>query len=352
MAVYFSVVRFFGLESHFARMVVIYALSFLSISFFLSTAIAHIRDNAFSRAYYFISGVWMGILVNLVVFFCFAWLIIFLNERFHFLNRIFGLGLMAVFLATFYSIYGIWNAFNPIVKRLDVSINNLPKKWIGKKIVQISDVHLGHVFREKWMHLVVEKINKINPEIVLITGDLFDWTDGKLDSFVSPLNYIKAPDGIYFITGNHETYLGLNKAADVIKKTKIIWLRDAVKTINGLQFIGIDYPLHGKDRQITKIIPKIAGYNKSKPSILLIHEPIQIKKAKALGINLQLSGHTHKGQLFPFGIITRIFFGKYDYGFHRDGDYAEYTSSGLGLGGWGPPMRTEKSSEIVEITLH
>jgi predicted MPP superfamily phosphohydrolase len=120
-------------------------------------------------------------------------------------------------------------------------------------------------------------------------------------------------------------------------------------TINGLQIIGIDYSGDIFSKNIAEIIKNLPGFDIKKPSILLWHAPTQIEAAKNAGISLQLSGHTHKGQLFPLGFITSLIYKGYDYGYKKEGSYSIYTSSGLG--GWGPPMRTEKTSEIVEITL-
>lgn len=346
-AVYFSLVRFFGITGVTANNILLGSLIFFAASFFLSLALAHISDNVFSRGYYLLSGIWIGLLVNLLLFFALAWAIWFLGSWSNNFPNEKLLAIFAIFFAIAYSAYGVFNAFNPKITSLDVVIDGLPKEWVGKKIVQISDVHLGHVYRARQMLKVVEKINSINPDVVVITGDLFDGTDGNIDSFLSPINKIKAP--IFFVTGNHETYIGIDDAYAAIAKTKIIPLRDSFKNIGGLQFVGIDYPLRGADRDISKIIPAMPGWDQYVPSILLIHEPLQIEQAKKVGIALQLSGHTHKGQLFPFGLITSLIYKGYDYGFKREGSFAIYVSSGLG--GWGPPMRTQKNSEIVEITL-
>jgi predicted MPP superfamily phosphohydrolase len=349
LAVYFTVVKLFHLQSVFLKEALAWVLAFLGLSFFLLTLIAHIHDNVFSRACYFISATWVGLLVNLVLFFIIAWAVIFLGPKLHFASDEMLLGIGAATLAILFSIYGIWNTFHVVIRRIEVRIKNLPQKWIGKSIVQISDVHLGHIFREKHFLKIVEKINLISPEVVVITGDLFDGTDGDLDDFVEPLKSLRAPAGAYFSTGNHEIYLGIEDAQTALAKTKINWLKDSLVNIDGLQIIGIDYPLQGKGRNLSDLIPKMDGWKKTDPSVLLIHEPVQIGSAKELGISLQLSGHTHKGQLFPFSFITALIFGKYDYGFHQEGDYSIYTSSGLG--GWGPPMRTQSRPEIIEITL-
>jgi predicted MPP superfamily phosphohydrolase len=346
-AVYFSVVKFFGITNLVTKKILLWGFIFLGVSFFVSTFLAHIKDNAFTRGYYLLSGFWVGLLVNLLLFFALAWLIAFIGPWMHIVPKENTLAILAIFAAVVYSTYGVWNAFNPKITSIDVAIDALPKEWVGKKIVQISDVHLGHVYREDFLSSVVQKINGLNPQVVVITGDLFDGTDGNMDSFLAPLNEINAP--VYFIEGNHETYLGLDKVYAAIAKTKIVPLKDSLKNINGLQFIGIDYPLRGNERDISNLIPAMAGWDQFAPSILLIHEPLQIENAKKMGISLQLSGHTHRGQLFPFGFITSLIFKGYDHGFKREGSFAIYTSSGLG--GWGPPMRTENRSEIVEITL-
>ncbi len=345
--VYIFAIKFFNITSLLIRNILIWSLVFLGMSFFISTFLSHVADNIFTRGYYLVSGFWIGLLINLLLFFALVWMISIIPQLKNILPNQYILPSVAIFAAIIYSVYGVWNAFSPKVISIDVAIDNLPREWVGKKIVQISDVHLGHVYRENYLADVVAKINNLNPEVVVITGDLFDGTDGSIDSFLSILNNIKVP--VFFVTGNHETYLGLDKVYTAIAKTKIMPLRDKLQNMNGLQFIGIDYPLRGDDRDISKIIPKMAGWDDFAPSILLIHEPLQIKNAKKVGISLQLSGHTHKGQLFPFGFVTTLVFGGYDYGFFREGSFAIYTSSGLG--GWGPPMRTQNHSEIVQITL-
>jgi len=347
-AVYASLINFFGVKLVAAKNILIWGIFFLGVSFFISTILSHISDNFFTSGYYMLSGFWLGFLVNILLVFALLWIVRILGLWFSFTINNQLLAILVIVSATIFSIYGVYNAFAPVVKSIDVTIENLPSQWVGKKIVQISDVHLGHVYSAKYFSSIVEKINNLNPEVVVITGDLFDGTDGNLDSFTKPLNSFNSP--VFFAQGNHEIYLGLDRVYQEIAKTKIVTLRDEVKTVNGLQFVGINYPLRGSDRDIAKIIPAMTDWNQSMPSVLLIHEPLQSESAKKLGINLRLSGHTHKGQLFPFGLITSAMFGKYDFGFQKDGSFSSYTSSGLG--GWGPPMRTQKASEIVEITLH
>ena len=151
-------------------------------------------------------------------------------------------------IAFIYSVYGVWNAFYPRVKEVSVRIKNLPPGWEGKTIVQLSDVHLGHIYKADFLRKVVRTVNGLKPDMVVITGDLFDGMDGSLPSLVTPLNDLIAPDGVYFITGNHETYLGVGKAFSILEKTKVKILNDEVRDIRGLQLIGISYPRGERER--------------------------------------------------------------------------------------------------------
>lgn len=346
---YFSLVKFFAISSVSLKIAIFLSLVFLAILFFVSVFLSHWKENFLTRELYFFSGVWIGFLINLVIFFALTWLIVFANSYLKFQIDLKMHAIIMIIAAIAVSVYGIWNAFSPAVKKINVQIEGLSEEWKGKKIVQISDLHLGHVYNGKYLWEIIEKINSLDPDLVLITGDFFDGTDGSLDSFIEPLKNISAKEGIFYVTGNHETYLGKEKVLKALLKTKIIALQDRMQTISGLQIIGIDYPERMDSKDLEKIINGISGFDPQKPSILLWHAPTQVENAKNAGISLMLSGHTHKGQLFPFGFITSLVFKGYDYGYKKDGNFSIYTTSGLGT--WGPPMRTQKSSEIVEITL-
>jgi hypothetical protein len=176
---------------------------------------------------------------------------------------------------------------------------------------------------------------------------------------------------VYFITGNHESYIGHDRALAVLRNSGVTILENEVIDIEGLQVIGISYPgLNGADQIIG--LEKLGGATADKkPRILLFHTPTDIRPqegdgldrhfatywvpdttftlAKKLGVDLQLSGHTHAGQVFPFGYLTKLIYKGFDYGLHHRGSFSVYTTSGVGT--WGPPMRTGNSPEIVQITL-
>lgn len=346
---YISLLHIFTIVNPLVKLYLGFTLLFLGISFFLATFIARFSENNLTRGYYFASGFWLGLLTNLLLaiglFFILSWVA--RLGGFHVSSATLAYILFA--LAFAYSTYGVWNAGYTRVKEITVTIPNLPDAWRGKKIVQLSDVHLGLVHREAFMRDLVEKTNAANPEMVVITGDLFDGMDGKLDELVRPLDDIKAPRGTFFITGNHETYLGLDEAFNAIKKTPIKIMSDEVDDVNGLKLIGIHYPILGEDENVVTILDSLKSQYYGKPNILLYHSPSHIAEIKARGVNLQLSGHTHKGQLFPFGYITKLIYKGYDYGLYEEGSYTLYTTTGAGT--WGPMMRTGNSPEIVVVTL-
>ena len=175
-------------------------------------------------------------------------------------------------------------------------------------------------------------VNAENPAMVLITGDLFDGADGKLEELVAPLNPLRAPLGIYFVTGNHETYLGVERAYAALRTTPVRILANERVVIDGLQVIGVSYPERGQALHFAQKMARLPGFDPALPSILLYHSPTQIAQAKAAGISLQLSGHVHQGQIFPLQFITRLIYGRYYHGLHAEGDYTLYTTSGTGPG--------------------
>jgi uncharacterized protein len=347
--VYYSLINFLKIINPNVKTALIVALVVLPLSFILSSILAHWSENRFTKIYYFASSLWLGVVTKLVIAFLLGWLVVWGGKFFDFQANYLIIGILAIVISLAYSAYGVWNSYHPRVKEITVKIKNLPVGWQGKTAVQISDLHLGHVFGQKFLQEVVDKINVINPEIVFITGDLFDGMDGQLDFQIKPLDQIKAPLGIYYITGNHETYFGVLKTYSLLRKTKVNILADHLVNLNGLQIMGISYPERDEVIDLGKIIREMPGYIQTEPAVLLYHSPVQINKIKASGINLLLSGHTHRGQIFPFNFVTYLIYHGYDYGLRQNGDLTVYTTSGTGT--WGPTMRTGNHPEIVKINF-
>jgi predicted MPP superfamily phosphohydrolase len=329
------------------------------------------QENQFTICFYKLAAVWTGSFVNLL-------LAVLLSGLISAVIRLAGgypstrlIGAGWIILALLFSAYGAWNAFHPKIKKITIEIANLPDQWQNKTIVQLSDIHLGHFYTVDYLNNLVINVNALKPDLIFITGDLFDGMAAEIARFTYPLNQFKAEKGVYFITGNHESYIGLDRALTVLKNTGIRILENEVIDIEGLLVIGISYPGLEATAQIDGLEKLDQTTADKKPRILLFHTPTNIRPkdgdglnrhfatywvpdttftlAKKLGIDLQLSGHTHAGQIFPFGYLTKLIYKGFDYGLHRHGNLSIYTTSGVGT--WGPPMRTGNSPEIVRITL-
>lgn len=347
--IYFSLVRFLHVESNNIRMWLAAVLFLLSIGFIAASLMAHYSENVITRTGYFLTSMWLAVGWNLILALILSWAIVgianFLGWSFE--HRYLALGsLLFIF---FFSSYGIWAAYHPIIKNITVEIKNLPPQWKNKKAVQLSDVHLGHIYGKQFLAGIVSQVNAQQPDLIFITGDLFDGMDGQLDALISPLNDIRTADGTYFVTGNHETYLGVKDSVAVLKKTPVQVLDNDVVNIDGMQILGISYPERGAKDDFAGSVENIKNFDVQKPNILLYHNPIVADLARDLGIDLQLAGHTHRGQLFPFQWITGAIYGKYHSGLSTEGNFSIYTSSGVGT--WGPTMRTSGRPEIVVITF-
>ncbi len=347
---YYSLVHFFKIVNPGINTALAVILILLAVSFIVSSLLAHWRENIITRTFYFASGIWLGLLINLLIALFFAWVIWGAVRLSHISLDPAIIAAVAVLFAIGYSIWGIYNAYNPVVTEIKVKIDNLPTYWQGKKVVQISDIHLGHIFDKKYLKQIVDQVNSLEPEAVFITGDLFDGMDGRLDTHVEPIDNINASSGSYFVTGNHEIYYGIERATEILSKTKVKILSDEAVEVEGLRIVGLSYADRFASRDLTKIILNKIGNEPQMPTILLYHSPDQIDEIKSLGIvDLHLVGHTHAGQLFPFNYITKMIYMGYDYGLHQDGKYSLYTTSGVGS--WGPTMRTGNKAEIVLITF-
>lgn len=316
-------------------------------SFVIAMITVHYWENKLVRGYYYLSGASLGLMLYLILGFAAAWLAYLLLSRLQADPPSAALGLAALAVAALIASAGLWNAYNPKVRQIAIPIRNLPAAWQGKTVVQLSDVHLGAIYGLRYIDRLVKQVNGLQPELILITGDLFDGMDGRLDELGDALAGLRASKGIFFITGNHETYLGVDKTLAAIENGPIEHLDDRAVSVDGLTIVGIDYPIRG---QRDALIERLQPLEFRRPAILLYHEPIKVPEVAATGrIDLMLSGHTHRGQLWPFEFIVESIYGPFAFGLNRMNEFYSYTS--VGTGTWGPPMRTEGWSEITAITL-
>ncbi|MFH1207498.1 MAG: metallophosphoesterase [Patescibacteria group bacterium] len=346
LGLYASWVKFFSVNNTNIKWILRIGLGALSISFIIASLLTYWKENAFVNALYSGVSVWLGMAWYLILAVAAAWIVILIGRWFGAAMPLAIVGSIFMAIGLAYSIHGIWNAQHPIIKRIVVTIPNLPQAWKGRTAVQLSDVHLGPVHREKFFQKVIDQVKPLNPDAVFVAGDLFDGSGRDLDKLAEPLNQLNPPLGMYYVTGNHETYIGLDRAMAALDAVRVTKLHDRAVIAAGLQIVGIDYPKIGEKKDFAAIMSHI---DPDRPSIVLWHEPNHLDELKQLGASLVLSGHTHVGQMWPFNFITQAMYHDNDYGLHSDGNFSVYTSSGVGT--WGPPMRTGNRPEIVAITF-
>lgn len=242
----------------------------------------------------------------------------------------------------------------PRTKRVRVELSRLPPALSGITVVQVSDLHIGNILGREWLEGVVEHINALAPDVVAITGDLVDGSVEELRAAVEPLTRLRARFGTYFVTGNHEYYSGVDAWIRELRGLGIEVLRNQRVTIGtadaSFELAGIDDASahrfggdHGAD------LPRaLDGYDRRRELVLLAHQPKAVFEAAQLGVGLQLSGHTHGGQIYPFGWLVRLT-QPFVAGLDRVGDTQVYTSRGTGF--WGPPMRIGAPPEITQLEL-
>jgi predicted MPP superfamily phosphohydrolase len=239
------------------------------------------------------------------------------------------------------AIYGLINASFFSVKEITIPVENLDKEVT---IVQLSDIHVGTIHKAEFLRRIVDKVNEMDPDMVLITGDLFDGSGKIMEDTVAPLNDLKAKT--FFSTGNHEMYEGLDNVMAILATTNIQVLRNEFVEHSGIQVIGVDNP--EQEAQRRNVALKDIKFDNSKPSVLMFHQPNGVDDAVSAGVDLQLSGHTHNGQIVPFNLISRLFYPRV-HGLYTISGMSLYVSPGTGT--WGPPMRVGSSNEITLIRL-
>ena len=219
----------------------------------------------------------------------------------------------------------------------------------GLKVVFVSDLHLGYSIGKREFQKWIEIINKESPDIVLIGGDLIDNSARILlkRDFADLFDQLKPKCGVFAVPGNHEYISGIEKSVEFYNKSGITLLRDSSVLINNeIYIIGRDDRSNRTRKSLSDLMQ---GIDRSKPTILLDHQPLGLDEAQNNGIDLQLSGHTHRGQIWPISLITKLMF-ENEYGASSKGDTQYYVSSGLGI--WGGKFRIGTRSEYVVININ
>ncbi|MEW6617030.1 MAG: metallophosphoesterase [Patescibacteria group bacterium] len=320
-------------------------LGIFSVSFIVASIIASRYYNAFTRMFYTGSSVWLGFVLYLFFAVCVYWLAVALiNFPLGMLSSAL-LGKILFSLAIIAGVYGLVHAEILVVNSSKIHVPNMPFAWQGKKVVWISDVHLGQIHGRAFSEKIVEKVNELRPDIIFIGGDLYDGEEVDIKNVTEPFSKLNAPWGTYFITGNHEEFSNNEKYLTEVRNVGITTLNNEKKEIQGVSIIGVDYKDSSDRKKFEEILRSLV--DKSKPNILLKHVPFDLDIAEKAGINIQLSGHTHRAQMWPLSFITKLVYKGYDYGLKPFGNMMIYTSDGVGT--WGPPLRVGTNAEILLI---
>jgi len=310
-----------------------------ALSYLIANMIITNHSDAISRGVYYIAGLWMGFM-----FYSFCVLLIYfvIDLATPITSKLLGIIILLGVLSIL--IYGVFNAEKLTVKEINIQTS----KNADLRVVQFSDMHLGAVYGKDRLNDVVVKINELKPDVVVITGDLIDGKYNYDKSIFQLLNNITAD--IYLVSGNHEQYAGFALVEDLLKGTKVKWLRDEVIEYHGIQLIGLSDS--GDKLKVNMMLESMNVSTKldsDKYKILLYHRPTGWKDASKY-VDLMLSGHTHAGQIWPFKYLSWIE-AHAAHGVYRidGGEFMLYVSPGTG--GWGPPMRIGSHPEITVFNI-
>jgi predicted MPP superfamily phosphohydrolase len=351
------------------RSIATWVLILLALSLPATFLLSRTLSPAAGKVVLFAPYVWMGALVFLMFFFALGdllrlgialttklagWTHPFAEPAKHVFVARAGaaaLGGLTIVLAA----VGIWGALRaPVVRKVRVELSRLPAALDGTTIVQLTDLHIGPTLQREWLADVVRRTNELKPDVVVLTGDLVDGSVEQLRELVAPLKDLRARWGVYFVTGNHEYYSGVEQWMDELPRLGVRVLHNERASIGtseaSFDLAGIDDASaagmadgHGPDLR-----QALEGRDPARALVLLEHQPKFLDEASAAGVGLQLSGHTHGGQFWPWKMVVHLAI-RYAAGLDRHGGTAIYVSEGTGF--WGPPLRLGTTPEISLITL-
>jgi len=345
-------------QNYYAAYITAYL--FLFISYIAGRFLERKFPNALSTFFIWVGSFWLGAIVYYLLFTILIDLTRLANLIFNFLPPVFFkteyklLFFVIVNAAVFFTVlFGYLNARSPVIRKLNINIDKKAGELKGLKIAVASDIHLGTIIARRSVERIVRRINSIGADIVLLPGDVVDEDIGpvikrNLGEF---LRNIKSKYGTYAVTGNHEYIGGAEAACSYLEAHGIVELRDRyVKIAESFYVVGReDRASKGFAGKLRKPIAEMMeGIDKTLPVIMMDHQPVRLEEAEKFGVDLQLSGHTHHGQLWPFNFITKKIY-EVSMGYKKKGNTHIFVS--CGVGSWGPPIRTGNRPEIIEINI-
>ncbi|MFF3029875.1 metallophosphoesterase [Streptomyces rubiginosohelvolus] len=264
-----------------------------------------------------------------------------------FVSRVVGGAAAAAGLATVgYGAYGVLRG--PSVKRITVPLARLPRAAHGFRIAVVSDIHIGPILGRAHTRRIVDTINATSPDLVAVVGDLVDGSVADLGSAAEPLAALRARHGSYFVTGNHEYFSGAEQWIDHVRELGLVPLENARVEIEGFDLAGVNDIAGETEGQGPDFGRALGDRDRGRAAVLMAHQPVVIHDAVEHGVDLQLSGHTHGGQLWPGNYLAELA-NPTVAGLERYGDTQLFVSRGAGA--WGPPVRVGAPSDITVVEL-
>lgn len=264
-----------------------------------------------------------------------------------FVSRIIGGSAAAVAAGTVgHGTYGVLRG--PKVKRVTVPLAKLPRAAHGFRIAVVSDIHLGPILGSGFTRRVVDTVNATQPDLIAVVGDLVDGSVEHLAPAAAPLAGLRSRHGAYFVTGNHEYFSGADQWVDHVRELGLHPLRNARTELPGFDLAGVDDVAGESEGKGPDFAKALGDRDRARASVLLAHQPVVIHDAVDHGVDLQLSGHTHGGQLWPGSLVAELA-NPTVAGLERYGDTQLYVTRGAGA--WGPPVRVGAPSDITVVEL-
>jgi len=346
-----------ALRSFFLALASIFAIAFIA-----GRVLERVRLTWFSAALVWIGSFWLAAMSYFLIIaltvdlfrlsnYIFSWFPVFVTVHRAETKDAIALVVIAIVVITVF--FGHLNALRPRIKKLDLSIRKTVGSTKSLTIVAVSDIHLGTIIGKSRLTRIAALINGLNPDLVLLPGDVFDEDIGPVikENLGETLRTIRSKYGVIAITGNHEYIGGAEAACRYLTDHGVRVLRDSSVKIDELCTVvgreDLSSRQFGGDKR-KSLDELLNDVDTRLPVILLDHQPFHLEDAERHGIDLQLSGHTHHGQLWPFNYISQKIF-EVSWGYKKKGNTHIYVSCGVGT--WGPPVRTGNKPEIVKINL-
>jgi predicted MPP superfamily phosphohydrolase len=247
----------------------------------------------------------------------------------------------------------LWDITAP---QTGVALARFPRALDGFKLALLSDLHIGPLLDGRFLEQLVAETNRQRPDLIVLCGDLVDGKVHEIGAQLAPLARLRAPHGVYFVTGNHEYYSGVEDWLPYLQRLGVRVLLNERVSIGqaavSFDLAGVpDFRAGHMGREAPDLARTLRGRDPERELVVLAHQPVEIANSGALGAGLQLSGHTHGGQLYPFGALTSLV-QPYIAGLHRHEDTNTQIYVSCGSGFWGPPMRVLAPAEIAVLHLH